>query len=69
MPTTQEILDAARQRLYDLLTVGVAEYSDGAQRARNLELSQVRETVADMERRLAAETSSNFRMGVPLRRR
>ncbi len=68
MPTTQEILDAARQRLYDLLTTGVAEYSDGQLRQRNLELSQVRETIADLERRSAAETGGNFRIGVPIRR-
>ena len=47
MASDAEILEAARTRLLELLQAGVQEFNEGAERARMLELSQVRKTISE----------------------
>ena len=51
MPSDSEILEAARTRLLELLQAGVQEFTEGAERARMLELKQLQAIVDKYESR------------------
>jgi len=52
MPSNAEILDAAKTRLLELLQAGVQEFSEGAERARMLELGALQKTIDIYEARV-----------------
>lgn len=54
MPSDAEILEAARTRLLELLQAGVQEFSEGAERARMLELKQLQDIIDKYEGRTGA---------------
>lgn len=56
--TNAAILDAARQRLHDILVGGVAEYAEGNERARLLEITQLQNTIDSYEQKVAAADGS-----------
>lgn len=66
VPTDQQILDAARSRLADILAGRVAEFSQGNYRARMLEISQLEKVITQYERRVAAAGGSPFSPVIPV---
>jgi len=54
MPSDAEILEAARTRLLELLQSGVQEFSEGAERARMLELASLQKIIDKYEGRVSA---------------
>lgn len=59
--TDQQLLDAAKTRLLAILNGGVAEFAEGSERARMLEIDRLQKLIADYEQRVAEASTPIFR--------
>lgn len=59
--TDQQLLDAAKTRLLAILNGGVAEFAEGNERARLLEIDRLEKLIANYEQRVADANTPIFR--------
>jgi len=69
MDSTETQLTRIQAQIARLEESLIVEYADGSQKVRHPELDVLYRREESLLRRMAAENSNNFRMGVPLRSR
>lgn len=56
----QQILDAARDQLLAVLTAGVAEFGEGGERARMIEVDRLENLIEKYENKIARSSSGSI---------